>query len=157
MYSSGVAADVQASIPVHSPRPAHSSTLSTPDSFVQSEDAAQLPRSASYTHIPGINFSTPVPGIKRTFSENVLALPTELSPRSNPSTHTANKELFRRASRSAKRRLTISGITLSVEDLAVNSAASKSKERRIETNDGAKSSGRSVAETFRSLAKKSWI
>ena len=137
-----------------SPLPIHSSTtVASPDTYGPS---AELVRSASFTYLPTADpEASKSPTIRRSFSEDIISLPSETKVKVNESAHSANMELFRRVSRKAKRKmLTSARFSLSPED---------DEPQKLETNqtngekdEQPKSLSRSVAGTLRTLARKSW-
>jgi hypothetical protein len=132
-------------MPVHALSPIHSTQPLSPSA--SKEAPPELPRSASFSYLQSL--SKDAPGqLKRTFSENVLTL----NPRKEKVTDSmqnANKELFRRASKKAKKRMSMSQakFTLATDD--------DDADRKAYSNDHRQS--RSMTGTFRSLARKSWI
>ena len=123
----------------------------------QDQEEAGLSRSASYTYLPNLQSARPDPGLKRTFSENVLSLPPEISIKPASPVHSANKQMFRRASRKVKKKLSASKVTASAEDVSLQIPFRGPKSRASDGFDIPKSPGRSVADTFRSFARKPWI
>ncbi|KAJ9601906.1 hypothetical protein H2200_013576 [Cladophialophora chaetospira] len=141
-------------VQVLSPLPIHSNTtMASPDTFEASP--TPMVRSASFAYLPARERTNLDPSmIKRTFSENVISLPSDSKVKVNESMHSANMELFRRVSRKAKRKMLASArFSLSAEDDEPHS-------REVNTADGdrdeqPRSLGRSVAGTLRTLARKS--
>jgi hypothetical protein len=157
MLSAGVDVDCLPAVPAHVLSPVHSISP-RPSSRADEDDMSSgLSRSASFTYIPGAQQAIPEPGIKRTFSENVLSLSSEISIKPNGPVHSANKQVFRRASRKIKKKLSAPKVTVSSEDsLSFGSVPGPG----TRSSDGAgrpKTPSRSVADTFRSLARKPWI
>ena len=130
-------------MPVHALSPIHSTHRLSPDP--SSDEPAELPRSASYTHLPQIAKDNPAP-IKRTFSENILSL-NQRKEKVSESMQNANKELFRRASKKTKKRMSLSQakFTLATDD---DDEKRDNAENRL---------SRSMTGTIRSFARKSWI
>jgi len=157
MFSTGADVDCLPTVPAHVLNPVHSISPHPPGSANQDETENGLSRSASFTYIPGAQQSIPEAGIKRTFSENVLSLSSEISIKPNWPAHSANKQVFRRASRKIKKKLSAPQVTVSSEEsLSFGSVPGPS----TRTPDGAgrpKTPSRSVVDTFRSLARKPWI
>ncbi|KPI40528.1 uncharacterized protein AB675_7516 [Cyphellophora attinorum] len=132
-------------MPVHALSPIHSPHPSSPDP--NHEEPADLSRSASYTYLTTLSKDGPAQ-IKRTFSENVLSMHNRTEKVSD-GVQNANKELFRRASKKAKKRMSLSQAKFSLahddDDTKTNG---DSHEYRL---------SRSMTGTFRSLARKSWM
>ena len=150
MLSAGADVDCLPAIPAHVLSPVHSISPRPPSRADQDDLTSGLSRSASFTYIPGAQQATPEPGIKRTFSENALSLSSEISIKPSGPVHSANKQVFRRASRKIKKKLSTPKVTVSSDDLvsagSVPDAAGQPKQP-----------SRSVVDTFRSLARKPWI
>lgn len=153
--SAQVDGQVVPTLPVHALRPIHStSPLPPPPNALRQSTDSDLTRSASYAYVPALEKENSVSSIRRTFSDNVLSLPPEPKGKVNESVHSANMELFRRASRKAKRKMSSARFSLSPED-----GERQSREERkssSEKEEQPKSLGRSVAGTIRTLARKSW-
>ena len=157
MLSTAADVDVLPAVPAHTSNPIHSSTPIPPTSVDEGSSSSSLPRSASYTHLPSVREVGVESGLKRTFSENVLSLPPDPSLKSNGLAHTANKELFRRASRKAKKKLSAARFSVSPDESTQNASVNSDSRRGADNVERAKPAGRSVANTFRHLARKSWI
>lgn len=157
MLSAGADLDCLPAIPAHALSPVHSISPCPPSRADQDDRTSGLSRSASFTYIPGAQQASPEPGIKRTFSESVLSLSSEISIKPSGPVHSANKQVFRRASRKIKKKLSAPKVTVSSDDpLSIASVPGSSA--RI--SDGAtrpKTPSRSAIDTFRSLARKPWI
>ena len=144
-------------LPVHAlgPVPTHSTaTISTPET--SHYHPPDMVRSASFTYLPALEQASSHPAaMKRTFSENVISLPSDTKVKVNESVHSANMELFRRVSRKAKRKMLASArFSLSPED-----DEPRSREKRTtngEKDEQPRSLSRSVAGTLRTFARKSW-
>ena len=157
MFSAGADVDCLPAVPAHVLSPVHSIPPRSPGRVEQDELSSGLSRSASFTYIPGADQAVPEPGIKRTFSESVLSLSSEISIRPNGSAHSANKQVFRRASRKIKKKLSAPKVTVSSEDSSPNGSVTGPSSRGAEGSSRPKTPSRSVADTFRSLARKPWI
>ena len=139
-------------VPVHAPSPVHSPVPSAPDEPSLREETPELSRSASFSYLSGLSREG-ASTIKRTFSDNVLSLPSNRSGKVSDSMQSANKELFRRASKKTKKRLSGAKFTLSAED---DESDSRTSRANADTSDS-KGLSRSVTGTIRSLARKSWM
>ena len=126
-------------LPVHALSPIHSEMPATPTEQSPTTQP-DLPRSASFTYLPG---SSAASGLRRTFSENVLSFPSNKS-KVTDSTQTANKELFRRASKKTKKRLSSAKFILPEDEDDARTTRADTEEKGLKS-------------TFRSLARKSWI
>ena len=154
MYAGAAEINVLPAVPPHALSPVHSMTTANHHVYQHTSSDSDLPRSASYTHLPDTADSALATGIKRTFSENVLAIPPEDSGKPVLSSYLPNKELLRRASKGKRSRLSIARFTIGVEEATLNGHhATKQVEEQVEPVK----STRGVAGTFRSLARKSWI
>src|SRR3954469_10283355 len=123
MFSAGADVDCLPAIPAHALSPVHSISPRPPSRTDQDDLTSGLSRSASFTYIPGAQEATPEPGIKRTFSENVLSLSSDISIKPSGPVHSANKQVFRRASRKIKEKLSAPKVTVSSDDsLSITSA-----------------------------------
>jgi len=152
MLSTAADVDVLPAIPAQVLSPVHSThPLPAP----VNTSSIELSQSASFTNLSGSIVDIPVQGIKRTFSENVLALSSNHNRKPSQSSNTSNKELFRRASKNAKHRISVARFTLSAED--VNRTSIADGVLSTEHVERAKALSRSVTGTIRSLARKSWI
>ena len=157
MFSAGADVDCLPAVPAHVLNPAHSIPQRPPSRVDQDEVPNSLSRSASFTNIPGAQQAAPEAGIKRTFSENILSLSSEISIQPNSSAHSANKQVFRRASRKIKKKLSAPKVTVSSEDSSPNGSILGFNTRSSEGTGRPKTPSRSVADTFRTLARKPWI
>ncbi len=130
--------------------PAQQSTSSKRPSLGDSEQKGELGRSASFTYLSGVSKESPTQ-LKRTFSDNVLFLPPSKGGKVSEGMQSANKELFRRASKKAKKQMSSAKFTLSPAD--------DEDDNGKPSGDAAEPKGltRSVTGTIRSLARKSWI
>lgn len=144
------------------------STPDTPNGF----EVIPIPRSASYAHVPSLTQPNTTPdsvGIKRTFSENVLANPKANAFRQSFIRHgsgdgeeqheyTNGRDLVQRQStRSATSpKITVSKFTLATDQSTGDAAyePNEGKPKVIVDHDGKL---RSVSGTLSSLARKSWI
>lgn len=86
----------------HGPRSSSKHFELSPDTDDGLEVDGDLPRSASYTDLPTLIESTGDGSIKRTFSENVLTLPSESTNSVTDSTYTSHRDILRRASQKSK-------------------------------------------------------
>jgi hypothetical protein len=151
MLSTAADVDILPAIPAQVLSPVHSThPLPTP----VNTSSIELSQSASFTNLSDSIIDVPVQGIKRTFSENALALSNH-NRKPSQSSNTSNKELFRKASKNAKNRISVARFTLSAED--VNRTSTVDGVLRTEHVERAKALSRSVTGTIRSLARKSWI
>lgn len=135
-------------MPVHALSPIHSIHPPSPDP--PSDQQPELARSASYTYLTSLSKDTPTQ-IKRTFSENLLTLNSRKDKVSD-SMQNANKELFRRASKKAKKRM-----SLSQAKFTLAAADDDETDKRTNGDTAENRLSRSMTGTFRSLARKSWI
>lgn len=146
---------VHAKSPTHPPPSLHIST-SARDSKRYSRPT-ELTRSATYTYLgSSATDDNPTPNFKRNFSDNALNLSSEskASVRHGES-HMPNVEVLRRTSRKMKRKVTSAKrFSLSPDD--DDDETSSSGRKRPDPTDLSRSFSRSVAGTFRSLARKSW-
>ena len=157
MLSASTEVDSLPAVPAHALSPVHSISPRPPSRTVQDDLPNGISRSASFTYIPGAQQTVPEPAIKRTFSENVLSLSSEISIKPNGPIHSANKQVFRRASRKIKKKLSAPKVAVSADDsLAIGSVPGFGT-RAADGAGRTKTSSRSVADTFRSLARKPWI
>jgi hypothetical protein len=143
--------------PVHALSPIHSTmpSLDQPKRRNRKSADAELTRSATYTRLTATDTDTEFPPIKRTFSENIISLsPERKAGKPNDEAHSTNLELLRRTSRKMKRKMSSAArFSLSPDDEEDNKWESR---KSTDNGDQSKSLGRSVAGTFRSLARKSW-
>ena len=116
----------------------------------------ELPRSASSADITrdGAAISN---GLKRTYSENTLSLPPDLSSKTNGTGYVANKELFRRASRKAKNKLSSARFSLPADKDNGDPIRIESRQQNAEAADSSRGPSRSVTGTIRSIARKSFL
>ena len=137
-------------LPVHALSPIHSTTSQIASNH---EERPELTRSASSSYLSGSSRDS-TPQIKRTFSDNVLSFPSNRSAKVSDNMQSANKELFRRASRKTKKRLSRSKFSFPPED-----DDSEKDGRRTDGENGEFSQGltKSVTGTIRSLARRSWM
>ncbi|KIX03521.1 uncharacterized protein Z518_07074 [Rhinocladiella mackenziei CBS 650.93] len=153
-----VSAHVEGQILPAVPLPAlahrHSSAPLPSSEMIHSSPSADLTRSASYTYLPTLEKETSNPPIKRTFSENVLSLLPESKTKVNDSVHMANMELFRRASRKAKRKMSSAKFSMSGDE--EETLAREMGKVGVGKDEQPKSLSRSVAGTLRTFARKSW-
>lgn len=135
-------------MPVHALSPIHSTHHPSPEP-PDEQPQPELSRSASYTYLSNLSKDTPGQ-IKRTFSENILTLNSRKEKVSD-SMQNANKELFRRASKKAKKRMSLSQskFTLGPDD--------DDSDKRANGDGGEPRLSKSMTGTIRSLARKSWI
>ena len=141
--------EVMPALPVHALSPIHSTASETTSA---SEQRPELGRSASFTYLSGLSRDGTA-SIKRTFSENVLSLPATRAAKVSDNMQSANKELFRRASRKTKKRLSRSKFTFPDDD------DSEKDVRKNTGHDSDPSQGltRSMTGTIRGLARRSWM
>lgn len=156
MFSVGAEVDLLPTVPGHAFKPPHSTT--SPSEALRSQDELNgLPRSASYTHLPGVQESQPTNGIKRTFSDNVLALSSDGSPKAGRPPYVPSRELLRSASKRGKGQITVTKFTLSAEDLESTTVDDTERQAPVRSTEKPKpSTGRSVSSTFRNLARRPW-
>lgn len=139
---------------MHALSPISSNVTLPPPGTLEPSLPAELPRSASYTYLPVLEKENTGPSLKRTFSENVLSIPHEPKAKVNDGVHATNLELFRLASRKAKRKMTGGRFSLSPdEDRPITRDETKANS---EKDEQPRSLGRSVAGTIRTFARKSW-
>lgn len=138
-------------LPLHALSPTHSAMPATPDEQPELNGRGDLPRSASFTYLSGLS-KDPSSTLKRTFSENVLSLQSDRSIKVSDEGKHANKELFRRASKKTKKRLSAAKFSLAAEE----DDAGRLSRADAEVAD-AKGISKSVTGTLRSFARKSWI
>ncbi len=157
MFTLGPEVDILPPIPVHVLKPVHPTASPPPEPFRNQGEYDGLPRSASYTHLPGVQEARPTEGIKRTFSDNVLALSPDGSHKNRQSPYVPSKELLRSASRKGKTQVAVTKFTLSAEDLEGAKENDVNKPTVVEGTEKPKpSTARSVSNTFRSFARRSW-
>jgi hypothetical protein len=155
MYSTEVDVSVLPTATVYAPSPRRSiesfEHLSTEYSGV-----SELPRAASSADVTrdGAAISN---GLKRTYSENILALPPDLANKSNSIGYVANKELFRRASRKAKNKLGNARFSLPADNEHEDTMRTEPRQQNAEEKETARGPGRSVTGTIRSIARKSFL
>ncbi|EXJ90230.1 hypothetical protein A1O1_03329 [Capronia coronata CBS 617.96] len=156
--SAHIEGQIMPALPVHALNSVHSTTSLPSSELIQDGPSTDLTRSASYTYIPALETGKdiPTPSIKRTFSENVLPLPPDSTTKVNELANSANLELFRRASRKAKRRMSSAIFSLSPddEDSQPRESRKSSSEKEEQQPKGLRGS---VTGTIRSLARKSWV
>ena len=157
MFASGADIDILPAIPVHALSPIHSDAPFPPMANDVNGDVSSLPRSASYTHLPGVIDAAAAPGLKRTFSENVLPLVQDVPSISRGAPYFANRDILRRASKGRKARISVSKFTLTSDDLVMGGPASNTQQQNFANGESPRASSRSVAGTIRSLARRSWI
>jgi hypothetical protein len=151
--------DLMPALPVHALSPIHSTapTISPEPVDEENPSKVELNRSASFTYLSGPGKDGPA-SLKRTFSENVLSFQSSRSSNKvSDSMQSANKELFRRASRKTKKRLSRSKFTFPTDD---DDSEKESHRANAEMSDAAPSAtglARSVTGTIRSLARRSWL
>lgn len=118
--------------------------------------ANELPRSASSADITRDGAAVGG-GLKRTYSENTLSLPPDLSSKTNGTGYVANKELFRRASRKAKNKLSNARFSLPADKENGDPIRIESRQQNVEAADSSRGPSRSVTGTIRSIARKSFL
>ena len=143
--------DVMPTLPVHALSPLHSTT--TTETVDNTETRPELNRSASFSYLTGVSKDEPA-SIKRTFSDNVLAFQTKPSGKVSDNMQSTNKELFRRASRKTKKRLSRSKFTFPADD---NEPERDGRKSSVENGDPQPGLTRSMTGTIRSLARRSWM
>ena len=144
-------------LPVHASIPMYSTVPPPLEPFRSHDDINGLPRSASFPHLPGVQESQLTEGIKRTFSDNVLALSPDGSPRLGQSPYVPSKELLRSASTRSKGRIAVTKFTLSAEDLGSPTPSDMKKSDTVQITEKSKpSTASSVTSAFRNLARRSW-
>lgn len=154
MLSVGVEVDILPAVPAHTLTPANSATS---EPFGSQDGLSGLPRSASYTHIPGVPESQSAGSLKRTFSDNVITLSPNGSTKPRQSPYVPSKELLRSASTSGKGKVAVTKFTLSAEDLGSAMGKEPKKSTAVGVIEKLKpSTGRSVSNTFRNLARRPW-
>src|SRR5437016_13377398 len=153
MFSTGAEVDYLPAVPAHVLSPVHSLSTRPPSRTSQDEITNGLSRSASFTCIPGAQKVNTEAGIKRTFSENVLSLSSEISMKPNVPLHSANKQAFRRASIKIKNKLSAPKVTVSSEDSLTIGSVTELNTSTPDGDERPKTPSRSVADTFRSLAR----
>ena len=121
-------------------------------------------RSASFTNLPAVLEHNLDVGIKRTFSENVLPLPTEIPKNATKPIYTGNKEILRRASQKSAKPTQLSSEPTCPQPAAngtTHLTPTKPTDEPTITNpkqekDQTKRQGRSVSGTIRGLVKRPW-
>lgn len=155
MFSVGAEVDILPAVPVHALKPVHPTVSPTTEYFRGQDEVGGISRSASFTHTPVAQNSQPCGTIKRTFSDNFLGVSP--SPKTGQSPHVPSKEVLRRASTHRKGKVAVTKFTLSAEDLGSAGGHEPRKPTAIGVIEKLKpSSGRSVSNTFRSLARRPW-
>lgn len=139
-------------------RPLPSDDLAIEDDG-QATSSIDLPKAASYTSLPSMDESALSNRIKRTFSENVLAIPEDIPPGPNGSHYAPSKEVLRRMSLTGNQKKTESAPSPSKQAKAgkqptLNGSAKTPVTNNVELS---KPSSRSVSGTIRRLARKSWL
>ncbi|KAL9107488.1 MAG: hypothetical protein Q9227_007589 [Pyrenula ochraceoflavens] len=117
-----------------------------------------LPRAASYTTLPDAAESPNESGIKRTFSENVLALPDDAL--ENRKGAVPNKDVLRRSSIGAKEVKPVSTVTPGKQrERGAQSRKSNGVPKRAAKDEvePPKTPTRSISGTVRRLSRKSWV
>ena len=141
--------EVLPALPVHALSSIHSRSPLPPSSTQDDLQNGGLARSASFPYLPQNAPDPPEIGLRRNFSENVLVLSPETPTTSAP----VNKELFRRASRKAKKRLS----EANVGRVEQNGPVTVEQSAHAENMDKPKSLSRTVSGTIRGLARRSWM
>ena len=141
--------DVMPALPVHALSPIHATA---PEPGNDYEEKPELGRSASFSYMSGRS-KDGTPSMKRTFSDNVLSFPTSRSAKVSDNMQSANKEMFRRASRKTKKRLSRSKFSFPEDD----DSEKDGRRTHAETTDPSLGLTRSVTGTIRSLARRSWM
>lgn len=123
-----------------------------------SRDYDELPRAASYTTLPTLTDQPSAEGIKRTYSDDVLASKSHDTADADQSVRGPSKGLLRARSKHGKQEVAITQLSVSSEDLAsaANHATSSQPQTPPSVDKPRPASGRSVSNTFRSLARRSW-
>ncbi|KAK4937193.1 hypothetical protein LTR10_022098 [Elasticomyces elasticus] len=139
-------------IHVLSPLPSRTSLISS--ETLEEPLATAPPRSASYTYLSALETEPAITSIKRTFSENVLAIPPEPKNKMNDGVQSAGMVLFRKASKKAKKRMSSAIFSFSQDEEDPQPHENKS----LDSGKGeqTRSLSRSVTGTIRTLARKSW-
>lgn len=155
MYSTEADVSVLPNAPVYAPRPRHSIESFEPLSTLHS-GVNELPRAASSADVTrdGAAISH---GLKRTYSENILSLLPDLANKSNGIGYVANREIFRRASRKAKNKLGNARFSLPADNEHEDTTRIEPRQSNAEAKEAARSPGRSVTGTIRSIARKSFL
>jgi hypothetical protein len=146
--------NVMPALPVHALSPIHS-TLPLNDNDNDHSHALDskpdLVRSASFTYLSGLS-KDPAGTLKRTFSDNVLSLQASRPEKVSDEVLAANKELFRRASRKTKKRLSSKAkFTLPQDEGDSNGNSNGNSE------DPQQGIVRSMTGTLKSLTRRSWL
>ena len=140
-------------LPHHSLSSLRTTVSVPPPSTTQKPSATDLGRSASYTYLPALVDEPSPPTIKRTYSESVLSLPPEPTPKMKDIVPSANMELFRLASRKSKKK---KAPKFSVAPDDDDNQPRESAKSISENDDLPKSLSRSVTGTLRTFARKPW-
>lgn len=154
MVSSEADVSVLPAVPVHALSPRHSIETFDPISRRQTE-TTELPRSASSTDVTRDGAAV-TNGLKRTYSENILSLPPDLTAKANGTGYVANRELFRRASRKAKNKLSTAKFSLPSDEHGAPTRTGAGQPA-LEASEPVKGPSRSVTGTLRSMARKSFL
>lgn len=141
-------------LPVHALSPVHSPFHDPASESIRSPSATEMPRSASYSYFPALEKEPTTVSIRRTFSDNILSLPPETKTKANDTVQSANMELFRRASRKAKKKISGARFSLSPDD--DERQPRDNKKSGAEKGEQSRGLGKSVTGTIRTLARKSW-
>lgn len=155
MFANEADVSVLSTAPGHALSPRHS--IESFDHLPRRHSGVNdLPRAASSADVTreGPVFSN---GLKRTYSENILSLPPGLANKPNGTGYVANKELFRRASRKAKKKLGNARFSLPTEIGHEDTTGTEARQQNVEAKESPKGPGRSVTGTIRSIARKSFL
>lgn len=140
------------------PAKAHADSKVPANTNGQSISQVDLPRAASYTSIPTVTEPPSESRIKRTFSENVLAISEDVNPQRSGANYAPRKEILRQSSQKAKQKraesVSSSKLKKDGKQQTPNGVAKSPANDKTETS---KSGSRSVSGTIRRLARKSWL
>lgn len=134
--------------------PSHFSRIQSPEPLPakDADNKNDLIRAASFTSLVGLSKSTTNVHLQRTFSDNTLSSHIQQPTKVTRSEQNANAELFRRASKKTKKRMSVSSFSGFMEDRNGNNIKQNGEENGVHKN-----SSKSVGGTFRSFARRSWI
>lgn len=121
---------------------------------MRNREGEVISRSASFSYHPETTEASPQPRLRRNFSENVLFEPQGQN--TAPSSPAVAKELFRRASKNTRKRLSevhVTSLAAENQDAPVDISCKADAEQ----TDRAKGLGRSVSGTIKGLARRSWL
>lgn len=133
--------------------PYNSLTLPNSSSSSSLHENQEINRSASYTSLPGLIDSAP--GIKRTYSDNVLSSLAQKPAPVSSSVQNANVELFRRASQKTKKRMSAARF-VSPNDVERVERTGRSAEKKDPSPSKSQSKGVGSG-ALKLFSRKTWL